>query len=258
MGLPAASTFVLGMDGDTLTTALEDLLAGIKELLGAQAETELTISSGSVTAARAMHTIDTESDAAADDLTNIAISGLGTTTLLLIRAEDAARKVTLKHESGGAGQLSLAQGQDLVLDAITQYVLLWLDTGASPTTCREVARWGFAAAQTVEASTAVAAGPNVLTAAESGKTLTNEGVAAQNYHTLPTARAGLRFTFVVQDANGIRVVAAADDTIRIGASVSPAAGYVESTTVGDVITLLAINAVEWVAVNYVEAWTVSS
>ena len=35
------------------------------------------------------------------------------------------------------------------------------------------------------------------------KTLTNEGATAQNYHTLPSAASGLKYTFVVQDSDGI-------------------------------------------------------
>jgi hypothetical protein len=111
----------------------------------------------------------------------------------------------------------------------------------------------------VEANTAGSGTPNVLTAAESGTVLTNEGATAQNYHTLPTAVAGLQFTFVVQDADGIRIVAGADDTIRIAANVSAAAGYIQNSTIGSTITLLAVNAVEWVALGTpAGTWTIDS
>jgi hypothetical protein len=110
----------------------------------------------------------------------------------------------------------------------------------------------------VEAATAGSGSPNVLTGNENGKAITNEGAGAKAYNTLPTAVAGLQFTFVVQDADGLRVTAGAGDTIRIAASACPAAGYVESTTIGDAVTLLAINSTEWVAVSYVGTWTVSS
>ena len=51
--------------------ALEDVRDVISELLGGQAETELTISAGSITPTAAIHTVDTEADASSDDLTNI-------------------------------------------------------------------------------------------------------------------------------------------------------------------------------------------
>jgi len=110
---------------------------------------------------------------------------------------------------------------------------------------------------TVEANTAGVGSPNILTADESYKVLTNEGATAMNYHTLPTAVAGLTFTFIVQDADGLRVTANTGDTIRIGTEVSAAAGYAESTTIGTSLTLVAINATEWVATSHVGSTTLT-
>lgn len=258
MALPAAGYFTLGLSGTNGSTALNDWLAATRQYIGTQDESELTISSGSVTASVAMHTIDTESDAASDDLTNIVVTTFNG-FLVMVRAENSARAVTLKHAAGGAGQLSLRYGADLVLDATTKYVLFWVDTGGSPVTLYEVARFGFDAPSELEANTAGSGSPNILTAGEVGKTFTNEGSGAANYHTLPTARAGLGpFTFVVQDSDGMRIVANTGDTIRIAASACPAAGYIECSTIGNTVTLLAINATEWIATSYVGTWTVSS
>jgi hypothetical protein len=109
----------------------------------------------------------------------------------------------------------------------------------------------------VEANVAVAAAPNVLTVAETRAVLCNTGATAMNYHTLPGAAAGLEYTFIVADADGIRVVAASGDTIRIGANVSPAAGYIESTTIGSIVRLFALNATEWFG-QATGTWTVST
>lgn len=106
----------------------------------------------------------------------------------------------------------------------------------------------------VEANTAGSGTPNALTSTESFHVLTNEGTTAKNYHTLPTAVAGLVFTFVVQDADGLRVTANTADTIRLGSNVTATAGYIESTTIGDVVTVRAINATEWVGVA-IGSWT---
>lgn len=109
----------------------------------------------------------------------------------------------------------------------------------------------------VEANTAGVGSPNAITAAESNTVFTNEGASALNYHTLPTAVAGLVYTFYVQDTDGIRVVANTGDTIRINTSVSASAGYAESTTVGSSVTLTAINATEWVATSVIGTWTLT-
>lgn len=116
---------------------------------------------------------------------------------------------------------------------------------------------GLLTRRIVEANTAGSGTPNALTADETYKVLTNEGTTVKNYHTLPTAAAGLVFTFVVQDADGIRVVANTADTVRLGANVSGTAGYAESTTIGDTLTLQAINATEWIATSFNGTWVVS-
>ncbi len=111
---------------------------------------------------------------------------------------------------------------------------------------------------TVEANTAGVGSPNILIGDEARKLLTNEGATALNYHTLPAAAAGLTYSFVVADTDGVRIVAAGGDTIRLGATVSKAAGYIESTDVGSAVILTAINATEWMALSIVGNWTVET
>ncbi len=106
--------------------------------------------------------------------------------------------------------------------------------------------------------TAQASTPLTLTSSDSGKVYTNEGATAQIVFNLPTAAADLNFTFITQDADGIQVVAASGDTIRIAASATPAAGNISNTTIGNTVQLVAINATEWIATYYVGTWTVSS
>lgn len=110
----------------------------------------------------------------------------------------------------------------------------------------------------VEANVAGSGSPNLLAVNESRTLLTNEGATAENYHTLPLAAVGLEFIFYCHDADGIRVTANTADTIRLGASVSAAAGYVRSSTIGSCIVLVAINATEWIATSIVGTWTVDS
>lgn len=80
------------------------------------------------------------------------------------------------------------------------------------------------------------------------KVFTNEGAAALTVFNLPAAATGLTYTFYNQNANNISVDAAAGDTIRVGALVTAAGGAITSTAIGDTVTLVAINATEWIAV----------
>lgn len=107
----------------------------------------------------------------------------------------------------------------------------------------------------VEANTAGSGAPNIIAANESGTCYTNEAATAKNYESLPTAAAGYRFRFCCQDADGIRITAAGGDTIRVIDKVTAAAGYIESTTIGSVVLLEAINATEWFAMSIHGVWT---
>lgn len=110
--------------------------------------------------------------------------------------------------------------------------------------------------RSVEASTAGSGAPNLLLAIESRKLITNEGATVEAYNLLPSAVSTLEFIFCCQDADGIRVVAGAGDTIRLGGAASAAAGFVRSAVVGSVIILTCINVTEWVAISVVGTWTV--
>lgn len=127
-------------------------------------------------------------------------------------------------------------------------------TALTPVQANEASTFFAGADTSVEAVTDGVGSPNVLTASESRKVITNEGATAKAYNTLPTAAAGLRFTFYVDDDDGLRVTAAAADTIRIGDQISIAAGYAESTVIGSFLTLIAINATEWVAIGSAGTW----
>jgi hypothetical protein len=84
--------------------------------------TELTIASGAITVTRPYHRVDTESDAAADDLTTIT-AGAGVTEgdLLLLMAENVARVVTVKDQG------SLLLNGDFALSATDRQILLKYD-----------------------------------------------------------------------------------------------------------------------------------
>lgn len=95
-----------------------------------------------------------------------------------------------------------------------------------------------------------------LSARDHKWTLSNEGATAIAPFVLPAAVPGLQFTFVVQDTDGIRVtVGQSDDTIKGTDDVSAAGGKIESTGAGSSITILALNATEWIYTAVVGTWT---
>lgn len=87
---------------------------------------------------------------------------------------------------------------------------------------------------------------------------TNQGTAGLVNFNLPTAQVGLIYTFIVQNINGLKVTAAAGDTIRLGLNITSAAGNIQATDIGSKIVLLAINATEWIALNDDINWVLSS
>lgn len=87
--------------------------------------TELTISAGSVDALTSHHTIDTEADAASDDLDTITVAGVADFTVLYLRLENAARVVTLKDN---AGNIQTKNNEDIILDASFPTILFRVGT----------------------------------------------------------------------------------------------------------------------------------
>jgi len=89
------------------------------------AATELTISAGSVAALTSHHTIDTEADAAADNLDTITVAGVADGTMLILRLADAARVVTIKD---GTGNIQTKNNADIILDVNIPTVLFRVGT----------------------------------------------------------------------------------------------------------------------------------
>jgi hypothetical protein len=110
----------------------------------------------------------------------------------------------------------------------------------------------------IEANTAGSGSPNILLVTESNKLLTNEGTTAENYHTLPSAAAGIEYVFACQDGDGIRITANTGDTIRLDGLVSASAGFIRSSVIGSAVILTAINVTEWVAISVVGTWSIDT
>jgi hypothetical protein len=116
--------------GDARTLGTTSKFWGLSYLKGLTftAAAEVTIASGVVTASQSYLRIDTESDAAADDLDTITYADCG---LIILRAENVARVVTLKD---GTGNLLLSG--DCALSATDRQIILIYDG----TNWREIAR----------------------------------------------------------------------------------------------------------------------
>lgn len=88
------------------------------------AESELTIASGSITPTGDKHTVDTEADAATDELTNIVMTNTPDGSLLYLRAANDSRMVTITHAAGGVGQIHLKKDANLTLESTEDRILL--------------------------------------------------------------------------------------------------------------------------------------
>lgn len=79
---------------------------------------ELTIAAGSVTPTRTAHTIDTEANAATDQLDILATGSTSDGCILIIRADHTDRTVVVRNGigSGGSNRIFTADSADISLD----------------------------------------------------------------------------------------------------------------------------------------------
>ncbi len=120
MAVPTFNTMVTNRATGYVVTAtnwneLQENADTLKEVGRHMAATELTIATGAAEIVQAYHTLDTESDAASDDLDSLAggIEGM----ILILRAENDGRTVIIKdNPTGGTGFFDI--GGDIYLDDI--------------------------------------------------------------------------------------------------------------------------------------------
>ena len=120
----ALNTTHRGSDGSDHSFIDQDITVNSSPIFGTtklKITTELTIATGAITKTQTLHRIDTEADAASDDLDTI--NGGSDGDILIIRAENAARTVILKD---GTGNLDLWAG-DIELDDLDKYLILTYD-----------------------------------------------------------------------------------------------------------------------------------
>ena len=103
-----------------LNTDIRDNEEFLKAFLSPDASTELTIAAGVITVTQTYHTVDTQADAATDDLDTI--GGVAEGQIVILRAEHTDRTVVLKNAVG-----NLALGADISLDDVNKHVILICD-----------------------------------------------------------------------------------------------------------------------------------
>lgn len=126
----ALNASVLNSPLSEIDSKLTSLLAGGTGFTQANlsTETELTIASGAITVTRSRHQIDTESDAATDELTDINGGAIG--DVLYLRSVTSSRVPTLTHN---ATKIFLAGRQSLALDS--EYMVVELTCIATTPNC---------------------------------------------------------------------------------------------------------------------------
>jgi hypothetical protein len=122
--LPAAGFFTGEITNQEAKDAQDGILAVLRELPGGAAEETRIIASGAITPQRAVVAVDTEDQAPADDLDVVNPTHHPPGRLLLLRAVDQVRPVTVRHAQGGPGEVHLAQGLALTLQQPRTWLVL--------------------------------------------------------------------------------------------------------------------------------------
>lgn len=99
--------------------------------------------------------------------------------------------------------------------------------------------------------------PVTVATSDSNTVFTNENSTALVVFNLPTAAANLTYTFAVQSANGVQIVANTGDMLQFSTATSALAGNAISTALGAAVILTAINTTAWLACSIVGTWTLT-
>ena len=140
------------LDWSELETNLILLLTFLEQIGGNRYDgvggsiTELTIASGVVTPTVGYHLIDTESDAASDDLTRIDAANLEEGQIIVLQQANISRDVTIKHNVAGDGKISMPHGADWNMQDKASVLVLQL-RGTTPNRFWDVLHRGWGNSQ---------------------------------------------------------------------------------------------------------------
>ena len=120
-----ASTDRVGIGTNAPAQLLDVDGAAIIQTLLTDGSTELTIATGAITVTQTFHRIDTEADAASDNLDTI--NGGADGQFLVMRAENGGREVVVTT----AGNITTSDGNNVALDELYKFLLLVYDGNRS-------------------------------------------------------------------------------------------------------------------------------
>lgn len=242
MGFPAANDYANAANQGARKTAFENFLAAVKRMLGGADESAVAIAAGAITPTTASVKVDTEGGAVSDDLDTPVWTYLDEGMTLRLRGTSAARPIRIRHNTGpGPGKFQMADGQHLLLDDPEEFV----DFVRDGNDAREVFRSSSSRIARVQTVTASA----VLVPSDCGKTFENTGAAGLVDLTLTALPVGFWFRLSVRAAQNLRATADAGETIREAATVSAAAGYIQSAVIGDVVLVEKDTAASWMVMS---------
>lgn len=190
--LPALNAISTAANQGVLRQALEDFLAGVKQIPGSGiAETTLTLASDAITppgGSGGIFTVDTEAAAASDNLATITQTNFPDGSCLILRPASSARLVVVKHAGGGSGQILLRTAGDFTLGDTTH----WLCLKRTGTSWQEL--WRMPALPWVAIDTKT--GSYTLLAADRGKIIdATSGTWTLGLLAVATAGIGFHVTF---------------------------------------------------------------
>lgn len=212
-----ATGTVSSADWDVLPQLLSQLtvdsdlnLLGVFKLLNAQgidfqASSELTIATGVITQTQTLHSVDTQSEGPSDDLDTITPDS--DLNVLILKQENAARVVTLKH---GTGNLLLPDDKDLIMRFNVNYMFIfnttnWVLASNSNTDLTSVNGW---TGQQFFAEVPLSDGANIAWDLDLNQTATVTLAGNRTLDNPTNQNAGSTYIIrVVQDPTGTRTLA---------------------------------------------------
>ena len=203
----------------------------------------------------------------------VATTTLGTATLTERLRIDARGNLTTDGKLPGTGLskgLVLALGTAATAAHPTDAVQLWVENqdGAANAACLVVRGSGGTETRlghtlltrysvgTVSANPVTT--PYVLTIAESGRYYFVNGTELQQLTLPATASPGTLYHVTTYTASGVRVRAQSSNLLRLAGTNSAANGYIQSTTVGDYLTLIKVSGAVWQAWTPPQGWTLGT
>lgn len=180
-------------------------------------------------------------------------------TITLAQSGYEGLELTIKDESGTAGTngfviIVTPGGAETIDGASTSKIIA--TPGGSIRLKRRGSGWVSLTDNKQPQGITAKTSATALLSEDRGRLFHNTGAGAQVVFTLPASPAiGDSYEFYVTDVDGIRVLTQGSHTIRVNATLSAAAGYTESATIGSNIKVMYLSSNLWVGLSPSGTWT---